>query len=345
MAGDANANESEKKPPAPAGANGGEAEGDGDERDEGRTAPFGWVSLVIIAALVVGTWFLIQRLSSDASMQDCVQSGRRKLRADREQMTGAARVAGTLVLLALPFALTACAPEAVSASHAPAPGAASKRRLVHVDHVDPAKVTAFEDARRQLLAAYAARSIDEGTTTILETKDDLERPEFLSLRPFGPYADLDRLNDAAATRAVALGKDLDRLDALTHATLVPPHASEIWLARDDLSYAAPGAPTEATAPAARLSRDVVSPADGDDYERAAKDLVAALRRASSPVARLAFTSSYGTGEYVTLWLAQSPADLDALASGDVGKAVDVVRGKTQKSSTRVAFVRRELSTR
>jgi hypothetical protein len=48
-----------------------------EELDEGRTAPFGWVSVLIIVALIVGTWFLIQTLSADTKMQDCVQSGRR----------------------------------------------------------------------------------------------------------------------------------------------------------------------------------------------------------------------------------------------------------------------------
>jgi hypothetical protein len=58
------------------GAGKGEEEDD-DELDEGRTSPFGWVSILIIVGLVVGTWFLIQRLSGDARMQDCIQSGRR----------------------------------------------------------------------------------------------------------------------------------------------------------------------------------------------------------------------------------------------------------------------------
>ena len=62
-----NAAEKEKRPD----------ESEPDEPDEPRTAPFGWVSLLIIVALVVGTWFLIQKLSADAKMQDCVQSGRR----------------------------------------------------------------------------------------------------------------------------------------------------------------------------------------------------------------------------------------------------------------------------
>jgi len=48
-----------------------------EDEEEGRTSPFGWVSLVIIAALVLGTWFLIQSLSASSKMQDCIQSGRR----------------------------------------------------------------------------------------------------------------------------------------------------------------------------------------------------------------------------------------------------------------------------
>ena len=71
--------EEEKKNPPEKGAVGGAGGGSDEETelDEGRTAPFGWVSLLIIVALVVGTWFLVQRLSADAKMQDCVQSGRR----------------------------------------------------------------------------------------------------------------------------------------------------------------------------------------------------------------------------------------------------------------------------
>jgi hypothetical protein len=69
-------------PAAPASHDGGDgpagADGDGDgDADAGKTAPFGWVSLVVIVTLVVGTWFVIQTLLGDSKMQDCIQSGRR----------------------------------------------------------------------------------------------------------------------------------------------------------------------------------------------------------------------------------------------------------------------------
>ncbi len=224
---------------------------------------------------------------------------------------------------------------------------AKKRRLVHIDHVDPAKVTQFEEARRELLAAYAANGLREGTTTLLETKDDQDRPEFLSLRPFAAYADIDKLNDAAAARGAAIGKELDRLDALTHATLVPPHANAIWLVRPDLSYSPAGAPGEADATAARILIEEVAPAASDEYEAAVKAVTAGLGRARSPLARIAFTSSYGTGEYVALWLGRSAADCAGLDGepADVAAALEKERAQTVRSTTRTAFIRRELSSR
>jgi len=240
---------------------------------------------------------------------------------------------------------TACVPVGLNAGHPGASGGGpAKRRLVHVDHVDPLKATQFEEARRQLLADYAARSLNEGATTVIETKDDDGRPEFLSLRPFGAYAEIDRLNDAAAARAVALGKELDRLDAMTHATLVPPHTNEIWLLHEDLSYAPAAAPREGDATAARIVEETVAPTGTGEYEKAVKGVVEALGRTRSPLARLGFTSSYGTGEYVTLWLARSPAEIEALGAGEVAGAIERARAVAVKSATRVAFVRRELST-
>lgn len=45
--------------------------------DDGRPHPFGWVSLAVIAVLVVGAWMVITKLLDDTKMQDCIQSGRR----------------------------------------------------------------------------------------------------------------------------------------------------------------------------------------------------------------------------------------------------------------------------
>ena len=112
----------------------------------------------------------------------------------------------------------------------------------------------------------------------------------------------------------------------------------------------PGGAGEADAVAARITFEEVSPATSDEYEAAVKGVAGSLGRAKSPVTRLAFTSSYGTGEYVTLWLARSAADLEATlaaapAQAELASAIEKERAKTVRSATRVAFLRRELSTR
>ena len=42
-----------------------------------RPAAFGWVSLLVLAGVVVGAWFVVQRMFDDSKVQDCVWSGRR----------------------------------------------------------------------------------------------------------------------------------------------------------------------------------------------------------------------------------------------------------------------------
>jgi hypothetical protein len=48
----------------------------GAEQDRAH-GPFGWVSLLVVAALVIGGWFIVRQLQADAKMQDCVMSGRK----------------------------------------------------------------------------------------------------------------------------------------------------------------------------------------------------------------------------------------------------------------------------
>jgi hypothetical protein len=64
-------------PKAPTEANKAPPEEPEDERDEGKTHPFGWVSLIVIATLIVVTYFVVNMLMDDTRMQDCIQSGRR----------------------------------------------------------------------------------------------------------------------------------------------------------------------------------------------------------------------------------------------------------------------------
>src|SRR5580704_12626463 len=113
----------------------------------------------------------------------------------------------------------------VSVGHAEPP-----RRRVHVDHVDAAKVSQFEQARIEWVAWVAAHRVaDPWGGTILQVGGST----FLTVRAFTTWAELD-------------AKPTARLDPKAQATyndrsddaLVPPHHSEIWVREPELDYAA-----------------------------------------------------------------------------------------------------------
>ncbi len=60
-----------------------------DDAEPGAHGPFGWVSLLIRAVVVLGSWFVIRELQADSKMQDCVWSGRKNCApVDTDSMRG-----------------------------------------------------------------------------------------------------------------------------------------------------------------------------------------------------------------------------------------------------------------
>jgi hypothetical protein len=263
-------------------------------------------------------------------------------------------LARTVGFLALWLSSCAAGPSAAPATVAsPAQDGLPRRCRVHVDHVARTRTTAFEGARRELLATLKAKQLKEGTTFVLET----DEPAFLSVRPFDRYADLDlagvkqkALDDAVGEATIA------RLDDATHATLVPPHRNEIWSLQMALSYvpsgckdapclipddpSRPAGPTMATAAAGRIVEHEVLPSKSDAYEQAAVREVSALQEARAPVSRVVYVSAYGTGRYVTLWLGARREDVDAPLP-DIVKAEEAKVRATAEDETVHSFVLRK----
>jgi hypothetical protein len=50
---------------------------DADDTEHGAHAPFGWVSLLLLAVVILGSWLVICELQADSKMEDCVWSGRK----------------------------------------------------------------------------------------------------------------------------------------------------------------------------------------------------------------------------------------------------------------------------
>ena len=244
--------------------------------------------------------------------------------------------------LSLAFlALSSCHSARPSASGVGAAGLVADRFRVHVDHVAPTRTSQFELARRKLLAEYRFHGVTEGPTFVLET----EEPAYLSLRPFDRYSDLDRIVLQQAALDEAIGADmLAKLDERTHATLVPPHANEIWSYRGAMSYAPTGLAVLASASVGRLVEHQVMPADDDEYAKAVEEETLALRKSGHPVSRLLFFSAYGSGRYETLWLADERASLDLPLPGEAASAETKARTRAQRELVHNVVVRRDLGT-
>jgi hypothetical protein len=232
------------------------------------------------------------------------------------------------------LALTGFFLQACATTKPDSPSVAQFRR-VHMDHVAPDKKPAYEAARREWLAALAAKNLHEDPGWIVE----LPGPIFWAIHSFSRWADLDaqkvetqKLDDAVGVAAVT------RYGDATHPCLIPPHHNEIWRLQVDLSD--PAGLDETKAPVARVEIDEIAPPDGDAWEAAQIELRKALTAARYPLTRITYAASYGSGRYLTFWLAK---DRETLANAPsvndfLGKALGTEAAEKLLAKTRVGVV-------
>lgn len=175
------------------------------------------------------------------------------------------------------------------------------RRRVHIDHLDPAKVGQFEQARKDWVAWIAAHHVaDPWGGTFLQVGGST----FLTLQPFTTWAELD-----APPPSTLDPKARKLYHERSDDALVPPHHNEIWLRQPALDYAA-----IAPAGAGVITYEQVKL--DDTYETAWAEIQKELVAAKYPVSRVAFFDQYGSGKHVSLWLAPTKAAFAAAPTID-----------------------------
>jgi hypothetical protein len=185
-------------------------------------------------------------------------------------------------------------------------------RTVHFDHVDPEKRQQFENARRQWLRALNDAGLSDERGLFIQAGAST----FLTLHTVGSFAELDRLQKARRVAPTRLKAAVDVYDRDSDSALVPPHHSELWSWADYLDYRpGDGALDERTFVTGYMLVEEVYPGPrGDPYYDAWEEVRAALEKARYPLTRLTFSTSYGRGRTISLWLAKSRAELESTPS-------------------------------
>jgi hypothetical protein len=191
------------------------------------------------------------------------------------------------------------------------------RVAVHVDTVASDKIEQFETARVRYVTRLRARGLTDRRGLYLK----IGKNTYYSMTTFGRWRELDERHKTAVATAKKMGPDESEYEKACDASLIFPHASEIWTEEADLSYVPTG--MRLTDAVQVVIEDVKPTAD---YEAAWKPIAQALAQAKYPVERRAYFSAYGTGRVLSFWLAPSPAivkaapTLQQALTGVVGEA-------------------------
>ena len=174
------------------------------------------------------------------------------------------------------------------------------RRKVHVDHLDAAKVTQYETARKAWVEWIGDHHVtDPWGGTFLQVGGTT----FLTVRAFTTWAELDA-KSAAKLDPKARATYNERSDD----ALVPPHHDEIWVRKPDLDLGA-----NDVAGYGRITFDEIKL---DDDGAAWTAIKAELVAAKYPIARIGFFSQFGSGRQISLWLAPTKAAYTAAPTID-----------------------------
>ena len=179
------------------------------------------------------------------------------------------------------------------------------RLAVHVDRLAAAEVQRFEQARLRFVAELKRRGVSDHRGLFLKIGDST----YYSIVSFAAWRELDMLRGERARAVARLDPAANQqYDRQSDASLVFPHASEIWSEQPELSFVPTG---RRLSDAVQLVIEDVKPTAEEDYAAAWKEIAAALRTARFPVERRSFFSQYGSGRTLSFWLASSPAVVKA----------------------------------
>jgi hypothetical protein len=206
------------------------------------------------------------------------------------------------------------------------------RFVVHVDTIIPDKLQQFADARRRWVAELRRRGLSDRRGDYLQIGEHT----FYSIERFGRWRELEKLGRDRERVNAAMGAATADYDRLCDDALAFPHANEVWSEQPALSYLPSGRPL---ADALQVVIEDVDPRA--DYEAAWRPIAVALAAAHYPIERRTFFAGYGSGRYLSFWLAKGRALLATAPPIEqvLATALGTARAEELMRNWRLAIVR------
>ena len=179
-----------------------------------------------------------------------------------------------------------------------------------MDNVDASKAEVFEKARREWLAVLRTeeRLLGDGRPLFWKASTGSVQT-FFTFYPFRAWADLDSRREMIDRTQKTVGDEAVKRYDLGDVALVSPHYSQVWRRSEDhdIVWSGNDRLTELTATAGRLEVRAMDIRRDDEFERLWGELQAALVAARYPLACRVYSSVFGNGEAMLMWLAPDRA--------------------------------------
>lgn len=193
----------------------------------------------------------------------------------------------------------------------------AKYLMVHVDEVEPSMQQEYEKVNEKWVEAFKGAEMGPEWTWYGSNSGFT----YVWVSPMKDYAFLDGEEARFEAVAAVLGEE-KMAELMEGSEAIKSHHSEIAKYMPELTYE-PAEPASTTPGIYRLASHSVKPAMTEQFETLVKEVVAAFKKAESPVGFTGYQTQFGTGSYVFTTMADNAEQLNSFpGTGEVlAKAV------------------------
>jgi len=188
----------------------------------------------------------------------------------------------------------------------------AKYMVVHIDEVEPSMQTEFEENNKKWVEAFTGAELGPEFSWYGSNSGFT----YVWVSPIKDYAFLDGEDARFKAMGAALGEE-KMAELMKGSEAIKSHHTEIAKFMPELTYE-PADPASKTPGMYRLTSHAVKPSMTEQFETLVKEVVAAFKKAESPVGFTGYQTQFGTGSYVFTTMADDAQQLSGFpGTGEV----------------------------